>query len=176
MVLKTLQKHPEAIQAIYGCRVSRLTPFTFYVLCALPIALSDYRPGWFCTSSKVCVPTEFPINCELYWLLSNVNLAAHHRPARPLVKFVVLVFPRGAAAVTKVAGDRDQMAVSRLLPVAALQQLGMAGRATPVALDARAGFAKGHFLQFVFRLLWRCWCVVVGHLNLLSLLTTDDRT
>lgn len=45
LLLKTLQKHPEAIQAIYGCRVSRLTPFTFYVLCALPIALSDYRFG-----------------------------------------------------------------------------------------------------------------------------------
>ena len=164
------------IYAAFGSCSLWSAPFAPQELCTLFAILNDFGSGWFSASSKRCVSTEFPINCKLYWPLSNINLAAHHRPTRLLVKFVVLVFPCGAAAITYVAGDRDQIAFVRLLPVAALEQLRMAWRAAPVALDAQARFAKGYFLQFVFTPLWRGWCVVIGHIDLLSLLTTGHQT
>lgn len=37
-----------------------------------------------------------------------------------------------------------------LLPIAALLQFSMAGRTPPVALNARARLAQGHFFEFAF--------------------------
>ena len=81
-----------------------------------------------------------------------------------LVLSVVLVFPRGAAAVTQVARNRHQIPVTGLLSVSALQQLRMAWRASPVTLNTQAGFAKGHFFQFGFTGLRRRWWGSVSHI------------
>ena len=74
--------------------------------------------------------------------------AAHHRPARVKVDFVVLVFPRRAAAVTAVACDGDHAMAAPFLAIAALQQFGMTRRAPPVALNAGARIAQRHLFQF----------------------------
>ena len=51
-----------------------------------------------------------------------------------------------------------------LLPIAALLQLGMAGRTPPVALNAQARLAQGHFLGFDL------WVQVVCHVVALFLM------
>ena len=76
------------------------------------------------------------------------GLAAHHRPAHVLIALVVLVRPGGAAAVALVPGNRHQRGTALFLVVLALQQFSVAGRTTPVALDAGAGVAQVHFLKF----------------------------
>ena len=50
-----------------------------------------------------------------------------------------------------------------LLPIAALLQLSMAGRAPPVALNARAGLAQVHFFELAFSGLAVLWVQVVCH-------------
>ena len=84
-------------------------------------------------------------------------LAPHYRPASLLIGLVVFILPRCTAACAAVAGDGDKavlvVAVAIrphvLLPVAALVQLGMARCAPPVALNAQARLAQGHFFEFV---------------------------
>lgn len=96
-------------------------------------------------------------------------LAPDHRPARLLVGLVVFVLPGGAAAGTAVAGDGDQVvfvvAVAVLahvfLPIAALLQLGMAGRTPPVALNASTWLAQRHFLKFVLSIQVVCHGVAI---------------
>src|SRR3954468_17155036 len=79
------------------------------------------------------------------------RLAPRHRPACMQIGLVVLVFPAGAAAVASVAGDGDHAAVfAFFLAVAALHQLGVAGGAAPVALDAAARLAQRHLLLVLF--------------------------
>ena len=65
------------------------------------------------------------------------------------VDFVVLVFPRRAAAVTTVACDGDLAMVAPFLAVGALQQFRVARRAPPVALNASTRIAQRHLFQFV---------------------------
>ena len=89
--------------------------------------------------------------------LCRVSLAADHGPTGVAVDFVVFVFPIGAAAFAAVFGDVDHAVFVGLGAVGALHQLGVAGGAAPVALDARAGGAEFHFLEFVVSV------EVVGH-------------
>src|SRR5574343_1622148 len=88
-----------------------------------------------------------PSSARSYVIYSNKS-TPHHRPARLLVVLVVLVLPGRAAAVALVTGDGDGAGLAVFLAVAALHQLGMAGRLAPVALDALAGLAQFHRVQF----------------------------
>ena len=65
------------------------------------------------------------------------------------VNFVVLVLPRRAAAVTAILGDGNQMTAALFLAIVALHQFGVPGSLAPVALDAGAGIAQRHLLQFI---------------------------
>ena len=66
-----------------------------------------------------------------------------------LVRPVVFVFPRCTTTVATVTGDGDLSSFSCFFAVAALNQFGMTGSATPVALNTGARFAQHHFFQFV---------------------------
>ena len=79
-----------------------------------------------------------------------------------LVGLVVLVLPRGAAADTAVARDGNQTGFVAavpvwphiFLPIAALLQLCVSRRTPPVALNAQARLAQGHFFGVVFSGQW----------------------
>ena len=78
-----------------------------------------------------------------------------------LISLVVFILPRCTAACAAVPSDRDEavlvVAVAVyppvLLPIAALLQFSMPRRTPPVALDAHARLAQGHFFKFVFTVL-----------------------
>src|SRR5688500_3129494 len=84
------------------------------------------------------------------WL--RASLLPHDRPARLLVRLVVLVFPPRTACVAPVAGDVDGAAAAvaiAALDLAAghLHEFGVPRCAAPVPLDARARGAQRHPLQ-----------------------------
>ena len=96
-------------------------------------------------------------------------LTPHHGPTRLLVGLVVFILPRGAAARAAVTGDGDQTVLVAavavcppvLLPIAALLQLSMPRRTPPVALNALARLAQGHFLGFVVSVRVSCHGVTI---------------
>ena len=79
-----------------------------------------------------------------------------------LVGLVVFILPRRTAACAAVACDGDKAVLvvavpvcpPVLLPIAALLQLSMPRRTPPVALNAQARLAQGHFLRFFIPILW----------------------
>ena len=61
--------------------------------------------------------------------------AAHHRPTRMQVGFVVLVLPSGTATIAHIVSDGDGPMAAVFFSVGTLHQFSVTGGAAPVLLD-----------------------------------------